>query len=162
MKDTLSASSWLLRWITFECYTGEVGWRCLRGRLCCGQAGYRWRSWLYGRAWKGIVRQEGIEDRAREWCLEWKPCMLAEIHTWQRAKANFSFSTLSAAYFPSSVFHRPQIPVLLYVNRNVRFSLWRPGPLKYTIHFIVLSHFSALCFSKVFCYVRIGRAWWHC
>lgn len=46
VRDVLSSSSQLLISGVFESYMGEANGRYLRGRLHCGQVGYRWGIWL--------------------------------------------------------------------------------------------------------------------
>lgn len=96
----------------------------------------------------------GGESRRRG--LVWKPGRRVELHAWQCAQSIFSFRMLSAAYFPSSVFHKAPKPFLLYVNRNVRFSPWRD--LWNIVCTLLLCHI----LSTLFCHRRMGRSWWQC
>lgn len=128
--------------------------RCLRGRHHCGRqsadggAGFMGElgSWWYN--WKEL------EDGAGERGLVWKPCLWRSVPGCALKPSFLSVHFLQHTFHP--LYHRPQKPVLLYTNRNGRFSSLPPGgtfEIQYSLYCSVIFASILFCEGVLLCEV---------
>ena len=118
---------------------GGGGWRCLRGRHHCGRQSADGEAGFMGELGSWWYNWKELEDGAGERGLVWKPCLWRSVPGCALKPSFLSVHFLQHTFHP--LYHRPQKPVLLYTNRNGRFS--SPPPrrdLWNTVFTLLLCH----------------------
>lgn len=110
---------------------GKSRLKILSGKASLWKDGHKWRSWLCGRERERFILTP--EGRVPGWKLGEgsfvQAMQLCRDPSLAGHKLQLFICNFAATHFSSSIFPKPWKPVVVYVNRNVRFSpsrdLWK-------------------------------------